>query len=197
MPSPGGSLSPAVRRRAQVKSPESSPDPSPARIAWTTRRRLWSPPPRPKSRKPSSPLARSSASSMIPRHALAAPLQSVVVKTPLEPDTPRSRRAHHRGRFPPRPPSKSASQDDAAGLESAQHLQPPRDVSPPRLRASPSVPSVVVDRRRPPPTRHGSRGSCSTASSIMKTVRARVQAKPPSLANVSHINRKLATLALE
>ena len=139
MPSPGGRQSPAMRRRAPDTSPESSPSPSPARIAWRPRRRLWSPPPRPKSPKPLSPSARSSASFMIPWRASAAPLQLVVVKTPLEPDTPCSRRAHRRGRFPPRPPSKSVSQDNAAGPASVRRRQPPREQSPPRLRAQPSV----------------------------------------------------------
>ena len=172
MPSPGGSLQPAMRRRAQDKTPELSPDTSPKRIAWTTRRRLWSPPPRPKNQMSSSPSARSSASSMIPRHALAAPLRSVVIQTPHEPDSPRSRRAHHHGCFPPRLPSKSVPQHDTDVPANTRRRHPLQKPSPPDVPDPPSA-SSVVDRRRPPPTRHGSRGSCSTASSIMKTARTR------------------------
>ena len=196
MPSPGGCQSPAMRRRAPDTSPELSPSPLPVRIAWTTRRPLWSPPPRPKSPKPSSPLARSSASSMIPRRLSAAPLQLVVVRTPLKPDMPRSRRTHHRGQFPPRLLLKSGSQDNAADLKSVRRLQPPKKQLPPRLRLPPSVPSVV-DCRRPPLTRRGSRGSGSTALAIMASARARVQPRPPTPEDICRVNRKLATLALE
>ena len=175
MPSPRGSGLPSVRRRTQGPSQASSPSPSPLRIVSTRRRRLWSPPPQPKSPRTLFSSARSNARSVIPGRASAAPLlSSVVVKTPLQPDSPRSWRAHRQGHFPPCPPLTDSSEDDVDALKSVQRTQSPMRMSSPRRHRPPNPPSsIVVDRRRPPPARRGSRGSSSVASTMLASACAR------------------------
>ena len=184
------SSSPVTQRR----SPGSSPSPSPPRVTPLGRRRLWNPPPRP--RTPTKDLSRSSARSAAPQHVYAACLPSAIVIAAPRPQPPRrNRRSAHRSHFNSCPPSTYSSSQSEDGPGSVR-LMPPKNMPP----ASPTVlrphPTQSLVHPRPPPTQHGSRMSRCVASTIVAAARKRVQPRPPTPEDIQRVNRKLRALAL-
>ena len=181
------SSSPVTR----LRSPESSPSPSPPRVTPLGRRRLWSPPPRKKA--PETP-SRSSARSSMPKAAVARRPRSVVATTAPHLRLPSpSRLSQHRSQHDSRPPAIRSSVDAAV----PGNAQPRRSQTPSRLKSVFSPPPTPrVNRQRPPPIKDGNRGSRSVASTILSERRRRCKSTPPTDNDIERVNSRLRRLAL-